>query len=299
MDRLSEGQKRVLAAREPLAMSPLKRRQKKTAMNECAFCGPTSEPLTIEDVMPRWLSKFFRRTYNNQTFKQQGVHRGQPASDPEMNQRIRVDVPVVCRACNQGWMSQLEDHAKPILTPLITHPKTPRSISAVDCLTLASWLSAKSVVLDFFIFHRGQQRALFYTPRQRHELRDANIPPSLATVWIGRMQKRGLVSGDIQTLYYSKLKSDPAFRNLRATVTTVAVNEVVIQLVAWRKMSKTATVPDPIPWFHSPSVGPWDEYMIEVWPALPESVEWPPSLMFRRGNFNLLAYRLVGIPPPL
>ena len=247
--------------------------------------------------MPRWLSKFFRHTYKNRTFDQQRMERGAAFGELKVRQRITLDAPVVCRRCNNGWMSELEDLAKPILVPLITHPHVPRSITAVECLTLASWLATKSVVVDFHNFTIGGQTTLFYKPQQRRSLRDRTVPPSLSTVWLGRMQKRRSGSGDFQTIYYSRLYVNPAFRHLKATITTMAINEVVIQLVAWRKMNARATIPDPIPWFHAPNIGTWDDYLTDIWPELPTSLEWPPNLMFQRGNFQSLAHRLVGFPP--
>ena len=94
-------------------------------VNECAFCGPTTGPLTIEDVIPRWLSKFLRRTYKHRSFTRRWRQRGPQVGGPEANQRMKTDAPVVCLKCNRGWMSELEDFAKPILVPLITHPAVP------------------------------------------------------------------------------------------------------------------------------------------------------------------------------
>lgn len=60
-----------------------------------------------------------------------------------VNKRIRV----VCKACNNGWMSRLEEDAKPILTPLILGSSG--ILDAEMQLTLSRWIMLKVMVGEF------------------------------------------------------------------------------------------------------------------------------------------------------
>ncbi len=44
----------------------------------------------------------------------------------------------VCRACNTGWMAQLEDRARPILMPLIERRRV-RNASGTEAILVATW----------------------------------------------------------------------------------------------------------------------------------------------------------------
>ena len=103
-------------------------------MNVCAFCGPTTAPMSDEDLYPAWLTRLYQRHFN---FRQFGListdTRGVVTEGPT-TQRINIRIPVVCRPCNNGWMSQIETLAQPVLTPLITTPYLPRTLSEDDCV---------------------------------------------------------------------------------------------------------------------------------------------------------------------
>ena len=55
----------------------------------------------------------------------------------------------VCSNCNNGWMSELESEAKPILLALLSGPQNPTSISESECLVLARWTLKTAIVLSY------------------------------------------------------------------------------------------------------------------------------------------------------
>src|SRR3954454_12205133 len=90
------------------------------AKNRCVFCGAAE--VTDEHVWPDWISRTLLpelklrkvRTRTDPASKQTeevGRSWGGPGLD--------IKVKRVCGACNSGWMSELENEAKPYLTPLI------------------------------------------------------------------------------------------------------------------------------------------------------------------------------------
>jgi hypothetical protein len=58
-----------------------------------------------------------------------------------------IKLRVVCQACNNGWMSQLEEEVKPILTPLIKGEEITLDRAQLD--TLAQWIAMKVMVGEY------------------------------------------------------------------------------------------------------------------------------------------------------
>jgi hypothetical protein len=55
----------------------------------------------------------------------------------------------VCSQCNAGWMSDLENKAKPILLPLIGQERTIFGLSEPACLIAARWAIKTAVILSY------------------------------------------------------------------------------------------------------------------------------------------------------
>ncbi len=53
----------------------------------------------------------------------------------------------VCNECNNGWMSQLEDEVKPLLTCLVSADRTASSLSGQERNTIARWAYKTSFML--------------------------------------------------------------------------------------------------------------------------------------------------------
>lgn len=264
-------------------------------MNLCAFCGPTKAEMSVEDIFPRWLSKYFRQTFRHRTFTQYDVVHGVRSTHQEIHQRIKVDAPVVCKPCNNDWMSYLEKSVKLTMVDLITHPNRPRPISELEAFALALWISQKSMVLDYLCFQQRRQRRLFYTPQQRTAMRDNYELPAHTSVWLTRIQKRERVCGDLQHLYYPQFRANVALRDVKAAITTIAMNELTIQVCTLRGRKRGAHIPASFPFNINPTPGTWDDYSIELWPNN-TIFDWPPPRMFRKGSFKFVAYRVAGIP---
>ena len=107
----------------------------------CVFCGST--PLTIEHHPPKWIAecfpnnpnvvgeRFFRRI--GQDLESRGEGRGYALLEYKM----------ACKSCNNGWMSELENLAKPVLAPMIRGDAV--RLSPLGQRHVASWV-AKSAL---------------------------------------------------------------------------------------------------------------------------------------------------------
>jgi hypothetical protein len=79
----------------------------------CTFCQE-DRTLTREHVWPQWLASVFVEEAPQPLVRRVG---GEVSvrNEPMFKQTVRA----VCRVCNSGWMSQLEERVKPVLRPMI------------------------------------------------------------------------------------------------------------------------------------------------------------------------------------
>ena len=76
----------------------------------CAFCG--GGQVTAEHVWPDWLVRLFPSTSIR-------VERSGGHALSYTQKSIKLTVRAVCEGCNSGWMSDIENLAKPVLLPMI------------------------------------------------------------------------------------------------------------------------------------------------------------------------------------
>jgi hypothetical protein len=134
----------------------------------CIFCGRT--PVTREHLWPDWLQRDLeiREPFE---IRIEQEHDGVETRDirfeaPPFNQTVRA----VCAECNNGWMSEMEAAAKPILWPLI-HAEG-RRLDAAEQRVLARWALLKACVFDEL--HPGEGVVL---PAHREYLYEHRDPP--------------------------------------------------------------------------------------------------------------------------
>ena len=97
----------------------MERTQQSSEKRVCVFCGGT--PVTLEHVWPRWVAAILADGGPVQ------VERGVD-DEPATWQQVSLEVTIrrVCAICNNGWLSELEQAAKPRLEPLILGDTEPQ-----------------------------------------------------------------------------------------------------------------------------------------------------------------------------
>jgi hypothetical protein len=104
---------------------------------ECAFCPHTGK-LSLEHIIPKWINPLFPGKKLFSATNQAG-----DVVRQYTDKKIDWTAKVVCKSCNETWMSNIENqHAKPVMTDLI--------IGKVDIPIPQS--SARSIAL--FAFNR-------------------------------------------------------------------------------------------------------------------------------------------------
>ncbi|HEY2717614.1 MAG TPA: hypothetical protein VGI73_15480 [Solirubrobacterales bacterium] len=142
---------------------------------KCIFCG--GGPLTKEHIFGEW----FRKLVGIQEPKPGSVTHHVPGKAIEFDfEAIPVTrtARVVCAACNNGWMAELEERAAEILTPLL-HGQS-GVLSENDLGLLARWAFKTAFVID--AASPGSQAGF---PRDHRELlRESGELPPRSAVWM-------------------------------------------------------------------------------------------------------------------
>lgn len=158
----------------------------------CIFCDKDhtdGHKLSGEHLWPQWIKKILPIGPENR-------HSSLPISygrvgdavfiEPDYIQRTgnaagrKIKVP--CTQCNNGWMSRIENEARPILTPLIVGDNA--TISTEDQKKIAAWAALRTIIIEF-----DDPSTIAVSPTMRKQIAKDGEPDSNWDVWIGTLRK--------------------------------------------------------------------------------------------------------------
>jgi hypothetical protein len=221
----------------------------------CIFCGGPG-PFTKEHIIPEWAAKLLRVRRVRVTPRRLGV-----ADKPwESVGSFGATVSRVCKKrCNNGWMSDLEKLAQPILRQMII-PRRPVRLSADERVIVACWLWKLAIVSEF------PTGAVYFNESERTCLMDGNGPPEIGVrMWIasyGGEMDANLRGGPCTF-------SSPAGRKLQGFAQSMNLRRFAAQLVCVR-------VP-PEKRVNLKSHFDFTDAELAVWPEGDDAIKWPPS----------------------
>ena len=164
---------------------PLDQSDKKTEPRVCIFCGGL--PLSREHVLPDWMRPYldagnragvhttakYRVSPTGQQLQEEVNHKHK--SGDRRSQKLRV----VCVKCNNEWMSQLQEDAKPfLLGPLTDRWKY---LTREAQFKIAAWACMFTMVNE-----RADLRTAAIRQDERDWLHRTKLPPGGWSVWVGR-----------------------------------------------------------------------------------------------------------------
>lgn len=121
-----------------------------TSTLPCFFCTSTFVAGGKgEDIIPRWYAKAIGHPVTGEVVFGLADSTASVFSDPAASQTVAAKefrVPDVCPSCNNGWMSQIERHAKPHLLQMMSCSDldlTPEAQREV-----AEWAQIKAILWD-------------------------------------------------------------------------------------------------------------------------------------------------------
>lgn len=225
----------------------------------CPFCNTTTR-LSDEHVWPKWVSKELR-FLGRALAPRQG--RG-PAKH-----QIEVTVPV-CAACNNDWMSVLENDVAAIMRPMFRGYRV--QLGPGDQAVLATWATKTAFMIDRIengVVPRGFAIDLAITRR----------PPASSRVFVGAYTGDFAAKGVSRPLLigYSD-GTKPSEPN--AVVTTFTAYNVAFQVVThFNKGPMTLT---------DARTG-LNRTFGQLWPKATETLEWPPEFVMHDSGFDTFA----------
>ena len=157
-------------------------RKPPTPRRACIVCGENSRKLSREHVWADWIKGHIPKDESHHNalsgvVEPDGQLTGvtKKWGGDARNRRLKI----VCIACNSGWMSRLQENAKPLLIPLMTG-KT-KVLSQLDQVLLATWVAMAVMVAEHF-----EPKFAAFTSADRRHLMDKQRPPQNVRIWMGR-----------------------------------------------------------------------------------------------------------------
>jgi hypothetical protein len=226
-------------------------------MRACLFCG--GGPCTREDAWPLWLMGHFPVPETARMFAERD---GRQLPDWPTT-KARLVVKWLCGPWNNGWMSQLEADAKPIIEAILADKLS--EIDGLAQMTLAQWAVKTVMVLEAFY----PDREWFYSEKDRREMHAARTIPPYTDVLIAKCVN--------QPNIYSAEKGHRTGQpndGVRAIATTMGFGCLGLQVVS---VKLPATAPNYTKLTYEVSKHPLEEILVQVWPSSDQPRKWPPK----------------------
>jgi hypothetical protein len=250
----------------------------------CIFCEQDRKR-SREDVFPKWLHPLFPLLGEAEYLRRLVT----PSSDDEHRRPASgvfdVIVRDICTTCNNGWMSQLEQQVKPILTPMLLDQQ--RTLTAPEQHTLATWATKTALTMQGA--NIGGER---FTPAaDYHWFHDHRAPLPNGHIWLCRYGGEGNWPLSVHQWGLTMRPPGAPVPQRSDPVNGYSVVYAIGPVVFWL-------------WGHSLTGGPYieagsDDAHQLIWPALGGDAHWPPRRTLQaEADLQELSHRTpTGVEP--
>jgi hypothetical protein len=171
---------------------------------------------------------------------------------------LDTKVRVVCKNCNNTWMSKIEnEHAKPVMSPLIVG-NTQVKINQSQADSIARFAFKTAVLLDYL----KRDREPFFTRSIRHGFRKLHAIPATAGMFLAGFAPGGM--GHVHTVYHNG--TFPANIPIRLHVCTFVAGHLIFQVVSYKQLAPVAI---------APSKHAFEHLAVPFWPWIRSGTLWP------------------------
>jgi hypothetical protein len=178
---------------------------------------------------------------------------------------------VVCEQCNNTWMSDITNAAKPTVEAIGFEPYAdgdgirPRVLEAKEIASLALWVLLKAMVMDL----GGSDTELFYTKTQRLNFYHRRSLPRWLRMWISSMFVQAALYHS-----YTGTSANHVKHGVELNCANYGVGRFLVQVVhyRWKRADDR----------HNRKAPAWDFSLdeglcIPIWPTDGSPIHWPPT----------------------
>jgi hypothetical protein len=232
----------------------------------CAFC-PSTANLTGEHIWPAWLSKLLPKTrHKNERINGE-------AKTTWTTTRLDQTANVVCKTCNETWMSDLEQKAKGLLTDVILNGKQ-TAFGVEDMKFLAAYAFKNAVIANYQTLRLVPET--ISTRAQRERFGTSLALPSDIRIWVSSFQGHARYSGRSNPRY-AKSTNDPApLDDIDIFTHTYVVGHLVFQVLAYRFnsiLNRGLRIELP------KQTEVWNQACQQIWPTEASTIIWPAKYL--------------------
>lgn len=214
----------------------------------CLFCQADAT-LTAEHVIPEWAREHLQDDPTDVgTHIRQAIHIGTNEVVTNSYEAVAASAKTrcVCARCNNGWMSDLESKAKPLLGDLIDG--RPRAFTETQREIVATWF-VKTAFVQGAKFPPSLPRGFY------HQLYRDRLPSEDTRVWLFAVARRNQTYIDYRHIYtYPSDEQRPDVPNAFSSV--VSVGRIGAFVLGWTGRRPPCRE----------LMSRWGEALIAVWP---------------------------------
>jgi hypothetical protein len=245
------------------------------ASKDCIFCG--ARPTTREHVWAVWLRPYFPRDKLNHTSGSAILDANGSVTNKVKrwggdthNRQLRV----VCKRCNETWMSGLQVAAKPSVIPLVRGEQF--LLTEERQHALAAWIAMSVICAEYFV-----PRGVAVSVIDRRFIYRSRSAPDAMRIWIGDF-RRGTwvpswthsslrISGD--GLPDSMCRYDDGWPRANTQMTTLVFGRLYVHAFS---------CPYPEILNSSGLTNFVDSRLIQIWPLRHSFIRWPFNVISDR-----------------
>ncbi len=141
----------------------------------CIFCGAKAN--SYEHIFPDWINRVIVNTKLDAEAFAIADGKVEESRRYVAKKAANLKAKIVCSACNEGWMSDLETAIAPLLTPLIVGQET--TLDQPQELLVATWAVKTAMVGETIMYRQAR-----FSQEERNLVREQRQPPLRARVSI-------------------------------------------------------------------------------------------------------------------
>jgi hypothetical protein len=231
-------------------------------MRQCAFCN--SDASSGEHLWSDWIGRLFTSSGYNFRHVNTDGNLSQRWQAPSLSTKAKV----ICRECNNTWMSTIESDAKSALAEMI-RLAAPVSLLASGINALSAYAFKCAVIANHM--SPASDGNLFFSPYDRRRFRESRQIPDGVQMWIAAFSGVHATSGIFKSSYMTA--KEPC-KDIEFFTFTFGAGYLVFQVLAsrWTNVHHGYKL---LP--HVEPDGYWNTAATQFWPRDGFPLQWPPT----------------------